>query len=82
MDIGRYLEGGKKKAGGSHTNTGDECVLMEVRSGSNDAGVVQSVIGICGKRNEKVRCYVSQVDKWETKEGDTHMSVHDQFRHR
>jgi len=26
--------------------------------------------------------YVSQVDKWETKEGDTHMLVHGQLRHR
>ena len=30
------------KAGGSHTDTGDECVLMEVRSESNDGRVVQS----------------------------------------
>jgi len=25
------------------------------------------------KSNEKAGCHVSQVDKWETKEGDTHM---------
>ena len=34
------------------------------------------------KSNEKPRCYVSQVGKWETKEGNTHMSVHDQLRDR
>jgi len=34
------------------------------------------------KSNAKARCYVSQVDKWEAKEADTYMSVHDQLRHR
>ena len=32
--------------------------------------------------NEKARCYVSQVDRSEAKDGDTHMSVHDHFRDR
>ena len=31
------------------------------------------------KSNEKARCYVSRVDKWETKEDDTDMSEHDQL---
>jgi len=34
------------------------------------------------KSNEKARCYVSPIDKWETKEGDTHVSVNDKLRHR
>ena len=34
------------------------------------------------KRNEKARCCVSHVDKWETKDGDTRMSVQVDFRDR
>jgi len=34
------------------------------------------------KATRKRDVRVSQVDKWEMKEGDTHMSVHDQLRHR
>jgi len=33
------------------------------------------------KGNEKARS-MSQVDKWKTKEGNTHMSMHDKLRHR
>ena len=54
--------------------------------------VLSDLIGpvvLCGqfrvntsKHVEKARCYMSQVDKWEAKNGDTHMSAHVQFRDR
>ena len=62
------------------TNASDGYVSTRLHIGGNDERWI--VIGICRRAMRKADVMSAKVRKWETKEGDTHMSVYDQLRHK